>query len=63
MRGLSRGTPARAGIGLRAPHVDEILVTRPGLGCFVVTVAWQDGDRHGQYTGLAESERGLCRDS
>ena len=32
MRGLSRGTPARAGIGLRAPHVDEILVTRPGLG-------------------------------
>jgi uncharacterized protein len=32
MRGMSRGTPARAGIGLRAPHVDDILATRPDLG-------------------------------
>jgi uncharacterized protein (UPF0276 family) len=32
MRGMTGGTPARAGIGLRAPHVDEILATRPDLG-------------------------------
>lgn len=31
MRGRESEAPARAGIGLRGPHVDEILATRPDL--------------------------------
>jgi hypothetical protein len=35
-------------------------ITLPHPGCFVVTVGWIVGDRDGHFTGLAESERGLC---
>jgi hypothetical protein len=35
-------------------------ITLPHPGCFVVTVGWGVGDRDGHFTGLAESERGLC---
>jgi hypothetical protein len=35
-------------------------LTLPHPGCFVVTVGWSVDDRSGEFTGLAESERGLC---
>jgi hypothetical protein len=35
----------------------------PGPGCFVVTIGWRGENRVGQFTGLAESQRGLCHNT
>ena len=36
MEGQKRAVPARAGVGLRAPHYREVLATRPDVGWFEV---------------------------